>query len=246
MSGTSACTLAALALLWAVAAAETTARSTAQPLDAGAFTLYLGDTRIGEERFVIHEQQSSGAETHLLGRAELNLKIDGHTVRIRVALETTVAAGLPRRYEAEINGSESTTIVGTLVGDRFNLNVRSPEGEEMRQFLVRGPSVILDRHVAHQYFFAARLLGDSASAELSVIVPRDRTQKRLVISDHGQELTRIGSQDVMARHLTLTDQDGWTHHLWLEGNRLMRVEVPVQGFTAVRSGGTEVSSQGRI
>lgn len=236
-----------MSALIAATAAEPT-RATAPVIqDQGTFTLYLDGTRIGEERFIIRRESAAGSEPILIGLAELNLKLDGRTMRIRVALETAGEPSLPRRYEAEIDGSEMTRIVGTLLPDRVVLNVNSPEGEEMKQFLVRGKAAILERHIAHHYYFASKLLGDEPSIEISVIVPRDRAQHSMTIEDRGMEDVQIEDDYYRLRHLTMTDETGTVHHVWLDGDRVTRVEVPALGFTAVRSGSllsTSLNKQG--
>ena len=206
-----------------------------RPQDQGVFTLYLHGTRIGEERFVVRSEDDGTSEPLMIGVAELTMKLDGQTMRIRVALEAAGATPRPRRYEAEINGSELTRIVGTFPSDRAVLNVNSPAGEEMRQFLVRGKTAILDRHIAHHYYFASLQLGDQQSTEISVIVPRDRAQHTFIIEDRGIDSLTIEEGQLSVRHLAMTDEEGVVHHIWLDGEHLVRIEVPAVGFSAQRT-----------
>jgi hypothetical protein len=212
-------------------------------LDSGTFTLYLNGARIGDERFVIHEEGSGSAGPVYRAYAELNLKLDGRTMRISVALEALGSLCRPRRYEAEINGSEATTIVGQLIRDRIRLDVRSPAGDEMKEFLIRGATAIIDPLIAHQYFFVAKILGDEASADLSIIVPRERNQLKASIVDQGEEVVQVGEREVRVRHIALTTDNGITHHVWLDGDRVMQVEVPDEGFRAVRSDAIDPSTR---
>jgi hypothetical protein len=226
-----------------LSAAPPTPGASADLLDGGTFTLYLEGTRIGEEQFVIHEERADTTGSVYAAGAELDLKLDGRTMRIRVALETLGSCCRPRRYEAEINGSEATRIVGTLVRERVRLDVRSPQGDEMKEFLVRGKTAILERHVAHHYFFAARLLGSDPVTEASIIVPRDRNQHAVTIVDQGEESVRIDERELQLRHITITADSGTAHHVWLDGHRVMRVEVPDDQFVAVRSDNADASVQ---
>ena len=59
----------------------------AELLDSGNFTLFLQGARIGEERFVIRSDPAGTAGPIFRTGAELNLKLDGETMRINVALE---------------------------------------------------------------------------------------------------------------------------------------------------------------
>ncbi|KPK79946.1 MAG: hypothetical protein AMS25_10905 [Gemmatimonas sp. SM23_52] len=206
-----------------------------QVVDGGTFTLYLNGGRIGEERFLIRGEPAGSAGPVYRAGAELNLKLDGRTMRVSVAVETIGARCRPRRYEIQINGPETITITGSLARERMRLDIRSAEGDEMKEFLVRGQAAILERHIAHHYFFAAKLLGNAASGELVLIVPSQRLQQRAVIEDRGTEGVRIGERELMLRHLAIVTETRTTHHVWLDGDRVMKVDVPEEGFLAVRS-----------
>jgi hypothetical protein len=205
-------------------------------IDSGTFTLYLNGARIGEERFIIRRERVGSAGFVFRAGAELNLKLDGSTMRVSVALETVGPSCRPLRYQAELNGSAATKITGTLSRDRIRLDVRSPSGSEMKEFLVPGEVALLDKYVAHHYFFANKLLADKRSVDVSIIVPRDRKQEAMRIVDQGVEPVSIGSSELELRHITIDSQTGATHHVWLDGDRVMKVEVPEDAFLAVRSG----------
>ena len=229
--------IAAITLLCALAspAHRPLSAGAAEVIDAGTFTLYLNGARIGEERFVIRQERSGTSGPIFRAVAEQNLKLDGQATRISMALEATGLRARLRRYEAEINGGAATTIVGTVVSDRFRLGIRSPQGEEMREFLVRGRTAILDRYIAHQYFFVHKLLGSEVAIDAYVIVPRERRREPYRVENHGPDSISVAGGETTARHITLTAETGATRHLWLDGDRVIRVEVPDEGFVAVRS-----------
>jgi hypothetical protein len=208
-------------------------------LDRGSFTLFLNDVRIGEERFLIRQERGGGDGQLYRSAAEQDLKIDGRTMRVSMALEATGARARPRRYEAEVNGGAATSIVATVVSERLRLEIRSPQGQEVREFLVRGRAAILDRHVAHHYFFAAVMLAGDAAVETCVISPRDQTQEAYRIESRGPDEISVAGRDVVATHLVLTSDSGSTRHVWLDGMKVLRVEIPDAGFIAVRSDGVD-------
>jgi hypothetical protein len=225
---------AALTLLLA-AAAYPPGRSSQEVVDQGTFTLFQAGARIGDERFLIRAERGGSSGPVYRAGASLNLKVDGRTMRISVALQATGERARPLRYEAQINGSDTETIIGTVVGDRFRLNVRSPAGEEMRELLVRGKAAILDRHVAHHYFFTTRLLGTDSTTEACIVIPRDLGQESAVVEDRGLEPVSIGGREVELRHIALTTGSGTVHHVWMDGDRVMMVEIPEEEFVAIRS-----------
>ncbi len=207
-------------------------------LDSGSFTLFLRGARIGEERFVIRTEQAGSAGLLYRAGAELNLKIDGETMRVAVGLEVLGAGCHIRGYEAEVNGNRATSIVVALVRDRIRLNIRSPRGDEMTEFLHHDRTLILDTQIAHQHYFAWKLLGGNRSVQATVMVPRERQQYSARIEDRGAESVRLNDTDTELRHIAIITENRRTHHVWLDGDKIMKVEVPEDGFIAVRSNST--------
>ncbi len=223
-------------VLLSVSGAYLTPEAKPEVVDAGTFTLYWQGARIGEERFVIRKEEAGGGNPIYLAGAELHLKLDASTtMRIGVALEALGSTYLPRRYEAEINGNEAKSIVGTLVGDRIRLDVRSPSGDEMTEFLLRGKAAILDKHIAHHHFFAWKLLGGNPSTGATVLIPREKAKLAARIEDLGPELVQFAGAEIELRHITVTAEGRPARHVWLDGERVMKVEVPEDEFTAERS-----------
>lgn len=226
-------TLAALAVLPFLAPPG----AAAQVLDRGTFTLYQKGVRIGEERFTITEER--GGEIPIVrASGELNLKTDGQTMRVRVGLEAAGANAVPRRYEAQIDAAQPIRILALLTRDRVRVNVRSPEGEEMRQYLPRGPWLILQKYVAHQYYFVARLLGDRQRLNITVIMPESGREISMHVEDRGTDTTTVAGRRLALRHLTVTADSAAVHDVWLDGERVIKVAVPSAGWMAVRTAST--------
>jgi hypothetical protein len=228
--------LAALPLVLLAATPEAAHQS--EVIDGGTFTLYQRGARIGEERFVVREDRSGAGADGPLYRAgaELNLKLDGQTLRASVALEALGPHARPRRYEAQLNGSAATSIVATFLRDRVRLESRTPQGQEMKELLVRdAKALILDRYVAHHYFFAAEVLGDSSRATADALRPQEHEVEQVTIIDGGLETVRLGDQELSLRHLTVSTPSGLGRHVWLDGRRVMKVEIPAEEFVALRS-----------
>lgn len=207
----------------------------AQTVDTGVFDLYAGGVRVGEERFTIREERSAGGRVFRSG-SELNLKLDGQTARVRVAVEVSASTLRPLRYEAEFDGSEAMQIRGVVTRDRFRLIVRSPRGERIQQFLPGRSWAILEERVAHLYYFVARLLTDSEEREITAIVPHDRREITLRLEDRGRATTRVSGRQLELRHLVIQGPGDSQRHVWLDDEgRLMKVEIPDAGWSAQRS-----------
>ncbi len=48
-------------------------------------------------------------------------------------------------------------------------------------------------------------------------------------------MVRINKHDLQLRHITIVDETGKTHHVWLDGDRVMKIELPADAFVAIRS-----------
>jgi len=209
----------------------------ADVIDAGTFTLYVDGERVGEERFVIREDRGGDVGPIYRTGAQLNLKLENRTSRIKVAFEGIGSRCRLRRYEVEISGVAARTLVAEARGNRIGLRVRSPGGEEMKEFLTRGETTVLDLNIAHHYFFILKQLGSGNSATTYILNPRQRSLQQMTIADRGVESTGIAGRNVQLRHVTATAEDGTVHHVWTRDNKIMKVEVPALQFVAERSPG---------
>jgi hypothetical protein len=67
------------------------------------------------------------------------------------------------------------------------------------------------------------------------MTPIETQQYPARIEDRGMESVRLNDADKELRHIAIITENGRTHHVWLDGDRVMRVEVPEDEFLAVRS-----------
>ncbi len=232
--GPPAATLAGL--VFATAAVPTPSPALGQEtIDRGTFSLSRKGVPIGEEKFLIRQDPAGDAGPLYRSAAELNLKIEGSAMRVIVELETIGPRYIPRRYRAELSGPHAVSIAVALQRDRLRLDVRSQGGEEMREFLARDALAILDQNVAHHYFFLAKVLGERRSRQASIVIPQTRSQHRVTIEDRGEESVRIDQRQLTLRHLVASVPGGAIHHIWLQGDKVIRVEVPDLEFVAIRT-----------
>lgn len=204
-------------------------------VDSGSFTIYLNGERVGEERFMIRADRGGDVGPIYRTRGQLNLKLENRTMRIAVAFEGIGARCRLRRYEVEINGSVATKIVAEGRGERIQLQVRSPGGEERKEFLFQDHTAVLDLHIAHHYFFALKVLGEGTRTPAQVLVPRQRSQEKATIEARGTATVQVSGRPMQLRHIAVTVADGTVHHIYARGDRVMKVEVPSLQFVAERS-----------
>lgn len=229
--------IAALTVVAALAALPPGRATLAQnvSLDEGRFVIVQDGRRVGTESFWIR-RAGTGTEARVIGKAEIALELADGRREIAHAVEARGADMLLAAYEASVTGDRHEEIAGraAAAGRRFSARIASEQGEQVREFPLLPGTVVLDRGIAYQYFFIARLL-DRAPLTLPIIAPRDRRHSRVRASVVGVEPVSVGGTTLQARHVRIEDEDGTVHHVWVgPGNRVLRVEIPASGYTAER------------
>lgn len=198
-------------------------------LDEGVFDIYLDGERAGTERFSIRR---TGAR--VIAQATIRLEPPRGTLEMVVALEAEARTLRPSAYQIKVSGAERVEITGQLLGHRFGAKVVSAEGEEAREYRASPDALIVDRSVAHQYYFLARRL-ENGQLSAPVIVPRRGTQITMEVARVGREEIVLGGAPIEARRLRVTTGEGDIRHLWVDGSgRVLRLEAPALDYRAVR------------
>lgn len=221
----------AAATLGATAAGTVDAQSVS--LDEGVFDIYLDGERVGTERFSIR-RAGAGAGARVIAQATIRLEPPGGTREMVVALEAEARTLRPSAYQIKISGTERVEITGQLLGHRFSAKVVSAEGEEAREYRASPDALIVDRSVAHQYYFLARRL-ENGQLSAPVIVPRRGTQITMEVARLGREEIALGGVRIEAHRLRVTAGEGDIRHLWVDGSgRVVRLEAPALDYRARR------------
>lgn len=220
-------TVAALA----VAASQGHAQSAT--LDEGRFLLSVDGRPAGSESFTIRGS-GSGEDARILAQAQIELDGSEGAMRLAPALE---AEGEPMDvsgYQIKISGARQEEIYVTLADRRFITKIRSEQGEREREYRAASGTILLDRGVAHQFYFLARRLQNQDRTTFPVIRPREGRQYQLTVESRGRETLSLGGTEVEARRLHL-EGGGEAHDLWIDDQaRVLRVESPESGYLAVR------------
>ena len=196
-------------------------------LDEGSFTITRGGSTIGREQFKIVSTPAAGGATFVASAT-----VSYEDRKLSPALRTS-QTGAPLAYQIEVRvGSETQqSLRGQIGRGRFSARIQTPQGESAREYIVADGALILDEDVFHQYFFLA-LRG--ASGAVPVVVPRRNVQVTMRVEARGAETVQIGGQSFGARHLVLTES-AEQRHIWVDSaNRVLKVEIPARGITALR------------
>lgn len=199
-------------------------------LDEGTFTVFLSGREVGTESFSIR-REGAGGDATLVANAVVSLE-DNHATQMRSSLRTGGDRSL-LLYQNEIRGGDVTFVSVDASGRHLVARIRSTAGERERELRSREGIVLLDRWVAHQYWFLAPRT-DREGAVVNVVIPRSGQEIRMEVARVTAETVQVGGQAIRARHVRLVSGSD-ARDLWFdEQGRVVQVEVPSQDYRAVR------------
>ncbi len=201
-------------------------------LDEGSFRLHVDGSPVGTETFSIR-RVGLGNEAELIAVSQV--QYDDGSLVMRPTLSTD-AAFRPVRYENQVSGLRESTVVLALAGRRYTATVVSAQGEAASEFRAAPRTLIVAPRVATLYYFLSPLLGE-VGVEISGIEPEQGGRPAFLLASVTSERRAHGDETLSMRLATL--QSGAdVRRIWFdEQGRVMRVEVPSQGFVAVRVAG---------
>jgi len=201
-------------------------------VDAGSYLLSRNGEPIGTETFSIR-RTGPRASANYVATGEVDIEVSGEERLISVALEATADDAVVSAYQLKEGGNRRTEIYLTRVDRRFQARIVTPEGEQVREYRAVPSVVLLERWVAHHYFFVARRVA-GASTRAPGLVPRTGDQMDLEIRDTGTERIQVAGQSVQARRIRVEDGD-ISRDIWLDDQgRVLLVVDHDTGFRAER------------
>ena len=200
-------------------------------LDEGVFAVSIRGRAAGTEEFWIR-RSGSGPDGTVLANARASLELPEGMRTVQVVLAAEPGRGTAQRYQLEMTGARSVDLRLHLVGPRYVSVMRTPEGQEEREFPAREGTRILEAGIAHHYYF---LRDVREGASVSVIEPRTRSRLELRAVSDTEEQVRLGRFSVEARKVVF-EADGERRTVWFDRQgRVVRVEVPAIGYVAERT-----------
>jgi hypothetical protein len=213
------------AALLAVAAALPAQVTT---VDEGRFIISRGGQRIGTEDFLIRRQASPGGDVLV---AQATVAVDDR--RLSPALRAD-SSGAPLAYQVQVKvGTEVQEHLSGRIGrGRFSAQLRTPEGESAKEYIVADGALVLDDDVFHQYYFLGR---SDRTGSVPVVIPRRNAQVTMRVESAGAAQVAIGGTEVRAHQLVLTEPDGSARRVWLDDRgRVLKVALDGRGIVATR------------
>jgi hypothetical protein len=227
--------LVLLLMLFACPAVAGTAGAVAAQstsLDEGRFTLTRAGATVGSEAFSIR-QSGTGDAARIIAQAQIRLESGSGTLEMAPALQASGADMAISAYQVKVSGEAAEEIYVTLGERRFLTTVVSEAGERQREYRASAGTVLLDRDVAHQFYFLGRRL-ESGATSFPVIIPREGRQLEMRVTESAIVTIRIGEQSLQARHVRL-EGGGEIREAWIDDqHRVLRVADPGSGYRAER------------
>ncbi|MBK8058057.1 MAG: hypothetical protein IPK33_09305 [Gemmatimonadetes bacterium] len=220
--------LLGLSALLIVSATALPAQS-AQIIDQGSFTITVANQRTGREDFRIEGTPGASGALEYVARATV---VFGDR-RLTPALHSD-SMGAPSDYQIESRGTTtgSERWSGKITRGRVSARINNARGESAKEYIVTDGALILDDDVFHQYYFLARRSND---ARMAIVVPRRNAQLVLTVSSAGADRVTIGTKDLEARHIVLTEPSGATRDVWVDAKgRVLKVAIPARNLVAQR------------
>ena len=195
-------------------------------IDEGAFLVTRRGTPVQTESFRIARMDNNLIQA----TAEVSEGDDRISASLMAdSLGTPVAY----RYVEKNRGVTKLDVRALAGGKRLSLKASDDRSNEsVRDFPVSaGQCVILDDELLHQLFFVTLA---KRTGTLQVIVPKHARGEPAVLSGRGLETVDIAGKTVTATHYSLVN-GSVAREFWTDpAGRVLRVEIPTLGLTAVR------------
>lgn len=221
------CLMAPVARVAAPAAGQGGPPQTALPgAEQGVFRVYADGKQIGTENFRIVRD---GADWIAEGRVALD-SADGK-VEQTTKLLLTSDGGL-RSYSWEQSSPRKASANVAYQDGKAVIEYKLDKGSDRAEYSFGTPQVtILDNNVFHHFIFLIRHydFAKSGLQQMPIFVPQDVTPGTIAVTDRGME----NVEGKKWRHLTAGTPD-LEIHIWLEGERLVKITVPAANVEVVR------------
>lgn len=196
--------------------------------DQGSLTITINGQRAGREDFRIAVTPRGQGMEYVA-----TATVDYGTRRLEPALRAD-SGGVPMSYQVTIRTTDdgAERWVGQIARGRVSAQIHSSRGPAAREYIVTEGAMIVDDDVFHQYAFVAR---HRDAGSITILVPRRNTQIRLAIATAGSETVQVGTQELAATHVVLTEPSGAKREIWVDAEgRLLKVTIPARGIVALR------------
>ena len=201
-------------------------------VDEGSFAVRIGGVPAGTEDFVIR-RPGVGREDALFANGGIALTLPEGRLDMSPLLRAAPPDGVAVRYQVSVSGPNPIDVQVARSGRRYLATIRSDRGAEDREFQAHIDTRVLERHVAHQYYFLRDLRPDRP---VHTLEPRTRLQGLITAGESEQEVIRLGPNQIQSRRVEFTTDTGEIRTVWYDRQgRVLRVRIPSLDYVAERT-----------
>lgn len=200
-------------------------------VDEATFMVTRKGAPVGRESFRIIRSTGPGGQvfralaTSALGETRLSSTL------------ATDSSGGPVSYELRVSqrGEQLQFLQGRGRPDRFSVVVQTKSGEAAREYAIRHGTVLMDDELFHQFYFVVVAGLASPDSTLSVVSPREATQRQVRLAFRGIEVVVVGGRNLTGRHFAILDDAHTLADVWIDAvGRVIKAAVPDKALVALR------------
>lgn len=201
-------------------------------VDAGQFSIAIGGRAVGVEDFTIRAT-GLGREDAVFANGVVSTDGAGGPQEVRPLLRAAPPEGSAVSYQVGVRGREAMELRLARGDRRYVATIQSEVGDEDREFQAREGTRVIERGVAHHYYFLRDLREGEA---VNVLEPRTRRQLTLTAGPRSDEELRMGPNVVSSQRIEFVSDQNDSRIVWFDRQgRVLRVEIPSLGWVAERT-----------
>ncbi len=227
--------ITALAVFLGLSAVPRPVVSQGRLVDTAILQVSRGSTLIGREEFTLHRGQLSESGIGFLSSG-YTLSATAYYPSSRsyasaASIISFSSDSQPTSARMDLNGSGQTNTFIDFTARRITVRNRTSSGESAGQYPHLDRVLLIDD--SNLSWFA--LLPGSDPGLVTLFYPKTGRSSQVSLEDHGIEQTIVENDERQLKHVTLGFGDG-VRHLWFDaGGRLIKIEIPSDDLTAVRT-----------
>jgi hypothetical protein len=204
-------------------------------LDKAVFVISRGSAEIGREELSVHQGRPSESGGGFVGTGYSVSTAAYYPAHRSYATAASVVQfdsdSQPSSARMDLEGSGQPNVFVDFTARRITVRTRTSAGESASQF-PRSPRLLV---VDDSLLAVFAVLPGQAPGAVTLFYPRTGRRHQAPLEDLGTEATLFEGGERQLRHWTLGSGE-LLRHLWYDSlGRLMKIEMPSERLTAIRS-----------
>lgn len=204
-------------------------------LDRAVFLVSRGSDLIGREEYRLHKGQLSEVGATMVSTG-FTVSVTAYYPSSRSYASATSIVhlsqdSLPSGARLDLDGSGQPNAFVDFTARRITVRNRTAAGESAGQYPRPERVLLADESLMSML----AVLPGTTPGPMALFYPRTGRMSRVQLADHGAESTLVSDDERVLRHLSIEARDlEW--HLWYDSRgRLVKLEIPTDGLTAIRT-----------